>query len=925
MATTRVYILARELGVKSSAIVKKCQVEGLDVKNHMATISAGLAATIREWFSEGENVTTVETAEKVDLAEVRVKRKPRHREVVQGAADSMSDETEVSVLEADEAVAEPVVEDQEAVFEEEPQQAETVEVVEEPTAPAVVAEEASLPAVAEQVEPVEQVEPAEEAKEEEEAKQAEQVEEAEEVEQVEEVPPVTKVEPPKKPEIVVVPAGPMLEKPKPAKLTGPQVVRVEAPEPLDRPRPRSRPRYDAPVTEPLMSGGKDEPRGAVKGTKAKHKDRTHGRRKEEQEAGGDKAARVRKNWRQRDIEERQARLSAAGGEGLRLRPTRRVASKAQREAAAPARPTKAMVSEPILVKDLSAALAVKVTDIIGKLMQHNVMATANQAIASDVAELVALEFETELVVERRASLEEEIRKEFDERERKSLKRRPVVAAMLGHVDHGKTSLLDRIRSTQVAAGEAGGITQHIGASQVSWDNRTVTFLDTPGHEAFTAMRLRGANMTDIVVLTVAADDGVMPQTLEAIAHSKAAGVPIVVALNKIDLPGCDINRIYAQLAEHDLTPTEWGGQTEVVKTSATTGEGISDLLEALDYVAELLEVKADDTIPATGWVVEAKMSPKEGPVATLLIKEGQLSRGDVILAGNTYGRVRTMTSSYGKKVKTAVSSMPMEIGGLNDVPQAGDRFYRLKDINRAKAAAEENKLRAREKSLTERTQVTMDNLFSQIEAGNVKELNLIIRADVQGSVDVLKKYLSELSTSEVRLNILQAMPGGISEGDILLAEASNAIIIGFNVVADEHAARVAEAKGVDVRLYSVIYRITEDLQKSMVGLLEPEEQERALGRAVVRATFKVSRVGTVAGCFVSNGVAVKNAKVRLIRNNIVVRDNLTIDSLKHFKDDVREVKAGFECGIKLAGFDDIKMDDAFDFYEIVKVARTLGS
>jgi len=398
-----------------------------------------------------------------------------------------------------------------------------------------------------------------------------------------------------------------------------------------------------------------------------------------------------------------------------------------------------------------------------------------------------------------------------------------------------------------------------------------------------------------------------------------------VALNKIDLPGCDINRIYAQLAEHDLTPAEWGGTTEVVKTSATTGQGVEDLLEALDYTAELMDLKADDTIPATGWVIEAKMSPQQGPVATVLIKEGQLNKGDIILAGDTHGRVKMMKNSYGKKIKTATSSMPVEVSGLNGVPQAGDRFYCLDDINRAKEAAEESRLRARERSLAERTQVTMDNLFSQIEAGNVKELNLIVRADVQGSVDVLKKYLSELSVDEVRIHILQAMPGGITEGDVLLAEASNAIIIGFNVVADERAAKTAEAEGVDIRLYNVIYRITEDLRKSMVGLLEPEEQERVLGRAVVRATFKVSRIGTVIGCYVSSGVVLKSAKARLIRNNIVVRDNLSLESLKHFKDDAREVKAGFECGIKLAGFDDLKIDDTLEFYETVKVARTLDS
>ena len=900
MATTRVYLLARELGVKSSAIVKKCQDEGLDVKNHMSAISAGLAATINEWFSEGENVTTIETTEKVDLSEVRVKR-PKRTKVVKATPESESGGADGGAVEAAVAEAEPTTA-VEALEEEVLVSTEVAEPVE--VAEGVESEETLvLPEVVAEVPAVEE----------------KQVEEPE----VEEEPEV------------VLPAGPMLKKPKPAKLSGPQVVRVEAPEPLGRPRPRSRPRprRDGPVTEPLIYKGKDkvqtgEPASSTEADKKhgkRHKERTHGRRKEDRDDGLGKKAKSHTKWRERDIEERRARLSAAGGEGLRLRPSRKITSKAQREAAGAARPQKAVVSEPITVKGLSAALAVKVTDIIGKLMQQGVMATANQAISSEVAELVALEFETELIVERKASPEEEIRGEFESRERKHLKKRAVVAAMLGHVDHGKTSLLDKIRSTQVAAGEAGGITQHIGASQVSWDDKTVTFLDTPGHEAFTAMRARGANMTDIVVLTVAADDGVMPQTIEAIAHCKAAGVPIIVALNKIDLPGCDINRIYAQLAEHELTPAEWSGETEVVKTSATTGQGVDDLLEALDYVAQLMDLKADDTIPGTGWVIEAKMSPQQGPVATVLVKEGVLSKGDVLLAGDTYGRIKMMKNSYGKRIKAATSSMPVEIVGLNDVPQAGDRFYCLDDINRAKTAAEEGRLRAREKSLAERTQVTMDNLFSQIAAGNVKDLNLIIRADVQGSVDVLTKYLTELSVDEVRINILQALPGGITEGDVILAEASNAIIIGFNVVADERAAKSAEAEGVDIRLYSVIYRITEDLKKSMVGMLEPEEQEKTLGRAVVRATFKVSRIGTVAGCYVSNGIVTKNAKARLIRDNIVIRDNLSLESLKHFKDDAREVKTGFECGIKLAGFDDLKMDDTLEFYEIVKVARTLDS
>ena len=627
--------------------------------------------------------------------------------------------------------------------------------------------------------------------------------------------------------------------------------------------------------------------------------------------------------RQRDIEERRARLDAAGSEGLRVRPMRRIASKLQQRIDPAVRPKKAVVNEPITVKELSAALAIKSTDIILKLMKQGVMATANQVIKSDMAELIALEFDTELFVEHKVTVEERIRAEFEQREGKNLRKRPVVAAMLGHVDHGKTSLLDKIRASHVADGEAGGITQHIGASEVIWDDKKVTFLDTPGHEAFTAMRARGANMTDVVVLVLAADDGVMPQTIEAIAHSKAANVPIIVALNKIDLPGYDINRVYAQLSQQELTPTEWGGKTEVVKTSAATGEGVDDLLEALDYVAELLELKADNTIPATGWVVEAKMSAQRGPVATVLIKEGQLKKGDVVLAGDTYGRVKMLRNSYGKSIKTAGSSMPVEIMGLSGVPQAGDRFYCLDDINRAKAAAEESQVDRRERSLAERTQVTLDNLFSQIEAGKTESLNLIVRADVQGSVDVLKKYLSELSTEEVKINILHAAPGGITEGDVVLAEASNAIIIGFNVITEEHAAKIADARGVEIRLYNVIYRITEDLRQSMVGLLAPEENENSLGRATVRTTFKISRLGTIAGCYVSTGLVAKNAKMRLIRDNIVLKDNLKLESLKHFKDDVRQVKTGFECGIRIAGFDDVKVDDVLEFYEIVKVARTL--
>jgi translation initiation factor IF-2 len=576
-----------------------------------------------------------------------------------------------------------------------------------------------------------------------------------------------------------------------------------------------------------------------------------------------------------------------------------------------------------LVKDLSAALALKVGEVIGKLMSQGVMATANQVIPADAAELLALEYGTELTVVRKKGVLEEIGDEFESHSREKLQKRPPIVTMLGHVDHGKTSLLDKIRSASVASGEAGGITQHIGAYQVELNGKKVSFLDTPGHEAFTAMRARGANMTDIVVLVVAADDGVMPQTVEAIHHAKAAGVTIIVALNKCDISGVDFNRIYGQLAEHELTPAEWSGNTEIIKTSAITGEGIEELIEHLDYQAELNDYQADSMVPAQGWIVESKMSQTKGPVATVLVKEGTLEKGSTILAGGASGRVRTMTDSRGRSVKIATPSMPVEITGLDSVPVAGDKFFCLKDLNRAKSAAEQVQHATREEGLARRSTVTLDNLFSHIEAGNVKELNLIIKADVQGSVDVLIKYLTELSTEEVKIKIIHAAVGGVTEGDVVLAEASEAIVIGFNVVPDERVRQIADSKKVDIRLYSIIYRITEDLKAAMLGLLEPEYEEKSLGRLVVRNTFKVSSVGTIAGCFVSSGLVSKNAKLKLIRDNIVVKNDCVIETLKHFKDDVREVKAGLECGVKVAGYDDIKIDDEFEAFEVVEIARTL--
>jgi translation initiation factor IF-2 len=880
-AVTRVHLLAKELGVKSKAILDKCRAEGLDIKNHMSTISAGLAATIREWFSEGEHSTTVETAKKVDLKKVRI---PKKRKSAAKKAKDVAEDEQVS--EAAAAVS-----------------AEKEAAVEEPT------KAVTKPKAKAKAKPKAKAKAKVKAKAKTKAK--------------------AKAKPKPKP---IVPAGPMLKKPKPAELTGPKVIRVEKIEPEElsprRPRPPKsvkpkRPRYDEPISEPLMMTSPEIP-GLTKPKKTP-RDKTRDRRKDADAVSEEtrKTKAFTKRMRAKDFEERQARLAAARGESLRSRPVRRIETKQPGEPTPAERPERAVISEPITVKDLSAALAVKAGDIIEKLMNQSVMATANEIIATDVAELISLDFGTELIVELKQSLQDQIEAEFQARERKNLERRPPVVTMLGHVDHGKTSLLDRIRSTSVAKGEAGGITQHTGAYQVEWKSKKVTFLDTPGHEAFTAMRARGANMTDIVVLVVAADDGVMPQTVEAIHHAEAAGVDIIIALNKIDLPGVDINRTYGQLAEHGLTPAEWGGEVEIVKTSAVTGEGIEDLIEHLDYIAELREFKADSKMPASGWVVEARMTPTQGAVATILIKEGQLKKSDIVLAGAGYGRIRTLKDSHGKTIKKTTSSMPVEISGLSGVPQAGDKFFCLDDINKAKEAAEQNKMRTRERSLARRSRITLDNLFAQIEAGNIKELNLIIKADVQGSVDVLIKYLSELNTDEVKIKILHAAVGGVTEGDVVLAQASGAIVIGFNVVPDDRVREIADSSGVDIRLYNVIYRITEDLRDAMAGLLEPELEERQLGRSVVRNTFKVSSIGTIAGCFVSTGTITKNAKLRLIRDNIVIKDECSIESLKHFKDDVHQVKAGLECGIKIAGFDDVKIDDVLEAYEIVEIARTL--
>ena len=522
--------------------------------------------------------------------------------------------------------------------------------------------------------------------------------------------------------------------------------------------------------------------------------------------------------------------------------------------------------------------------------------------------------------------------ELEQRERTDVRRRPPVVAVLGHVDHGKTSLLDRIRSTDRAAHEAGGITQHIGAFRTTiagsdGSQKSVVFLDTPGHQAFTNMRARGANLADVVVLVVAADDGVMPQTTESINHAKAAGTPIVVALNKIDKPDAtegNIQKIFGQLADKGLNPVEWGGETEIIKVSAITGAGIPDLIEVLDYQAELRELTADYEGRAHGQVIEAELDPGRGPVARVLVQEGQLHVGDVVVIGRAYGKVRSMVDDHGKQLPQVGPATPVEISGIDEVPDAGDKMYSVGDLRKAEDIATQRRELERKQELAAKTKVTLDNGFEQMKNAATKELRVVLKADMQGSVEVLRKTLEDLSTEEVRVKVLHAAVGGITESDVLLAEASDAVIVGFEVIASAVARAEAERRGVDVRLYRIIYEIVEDVRRALEGMLSPTKREDVLGHAEVRDVFRVSKVGAIAGCYVTDGVVRRNAHIRVTRDGIVVEHDRTLESLKRFKEDAREVRAGMECGCKIEGYDDIREGDVLECYVTTEVRATLA-
>ncbi len=577
------------------------------------------------------------------------------------------------------------------------------------------------------------------------------------------------------------------------------------------------------------------------------------------------------------------------------------------------------IPENITVKDLATEMKKTSGEVIKKLFNYGIMATINNSIDFDTAFLVAQEFGIT------AYKKEEVKEEdilFDETEDSSedLEPRPPVVVVMGHVDHGKTSLLDAIRSTNVIEGEAGGITQHIGAYKVNIAGREITFLDTPGHEAFTAMRARGAQITDVAILVVAADDGVMPQTVEAINHAKAAEIPIIVAINKIDLPGANIDKIKQELMEYELVPEEWGGDTIYVPISAKKKLNIDNLLEMVLLVADMKELKANPHKQAKGTVIEARLDKAKGPIASILVQRGTLDEGDTIVVGKSIGRIRAMKNDKGQRVKKAGPSTPVEVMGLTEVPEAGDTFYEVKDEKMAKHLIERRKRQERENAINENSKVTLSNLFEKMESENLKQLNIIVKADVQGTAQALKQSLEKLSNDEVKVRVIHAVAGAVTESDVQLAKAGKCIIIAFNVRPVNTAKDMAEKENVEIKQYSVIYQAIEDVEAAMKGMLDPIYEEKVIGNAVVRQTFKVSGVGTIAGAYVLDGKVERNAGVRVIRENVVIHDGKLI-SLKRFKDDVKEVSKGFECGLQIDGYDDVKEEDTLEFYIMEEVKR----
>jgi translation initiation factor IF-2 len=1029
----RVHQLAKELGVNSKDIVSKCHAEGIeDIENHLSPVSAGLAATVREWFGTAPSHSAVETAPPVAV-ETRAKAAPKRGRstrsgneadgsgdggdsgdrpnVSQVAAtldpdDAPSADGRRESVGATEVLTEPKsalksapvartpsavdgTESQERVAPSAPAPSRTAAPSSERAghdagtlaasgpssgAPLGPRSEATAPASpptprdAERFAAADAVAPSSPVAAGDPVSQApgSMVAEPETDEPISDAPtrPLHKAtavehrpheprrpeggaerpgrppEPPRdRPQITeraqfvpvmnvpvrpdnVKPVGPMLDTPEKISMAGPRVIRVEAAESLPTPRARSGPGAGGPGSRP--GGG-----GAGAGAAGP---RRNDRRRDGQSPGRSGRAFAPNEtpfepWRPQDLVERDKRLEKSSGFiRSHRRDVRRPMSGGRQSG--PLRPEGPFrVSEPITVKELSEATGVKVVDILKRLLLSGTMATINSAIDSEKAIDVMLDLNIELEIVPQQSMEEQIATRFETRETVDVQPRSPVVTILGHVDHGKTSLLDKIRNTNVASGEAGGITQKTSAFQVPVKagdhNRVVTFIDTPGHEAFTGMRSRGAKVTDIVVLVVAADDGVMPQTVESINHAKAAGVPIVVALNKIDKPEAteaNITRVLGQLAANGLNPTEWGGSVEVIRTSATKGTGIQDLLDILDYQAELLGITAGHGGHARGTVLEARTEEGRGAVANLLVQEGTLRKGNFIVIGRAFGRVRDIINDRGQRVDFATPATPVAISGIDGLPDAGDKFFVVDSVKAAEEAAEERRQAERQRELAA-PRVTLDNIFEHLQKGQRKELALVLKTDVHGSLETLRALVGKMSNDEVTVSIKHSAIGGITEADVVLAETTGAIVIGFNVTTSGKVRQIAEEKGVEIRLYEIIYNITDDLRKAIAGMLEPEQKLEVLGHADVRQVFRITKVGSVAGCYVTDGVIERNAQIRVTRDGIVVEKDRRLEQLRRFKEDVREVRAGQECGMKISGYDDIREGDVLECYKTVSVAR----
>ena len=637
--------------------------------------------------------------------------------------------------------------------------------------------------------------------------------------------------------------------------------------------------------------------------------------KPQRQKAKDKDAYKKKDYRQDDREDRKVKQTKKGKPAPQpQKPQPKAEQKVEEKI------SMITIPEVLTIKELADKMKIQPSAIVKKLFMQGKIVTVNQEVDFETAEEIAMEFEVLCEKEEVVDVIEELLKE-DEEDETTMEKRPPVVCVMGHVDHGKTSLLDAIRNTNVIDREAGGITQHIGAYVANVNGERITFLDTPGHEAFTAMRLRGAQSTDIAILVVAADDGVMPQTVEAISHAKVAGIEIIVVVNKIDKPSANIERVKQELTEYELIPEDWGGSTIFVPVSAKTGEGLEDLMEMILLTAEVLELKANPNRQARGLVIEAELDKGKGSVATVLVQKGTLRVGDAIAAGSAHGRVRAMIDDKGRRVKEAGPSTPVEILGLNDVPNAGEVFVGCANDKEARSFAETFISQGRVKMLEEtKSKMSLDDLFTQIQAGNLKELGIIVKADVQGSVEAVKQSLVKLSNDEVVIKIIHGGVGAINESDVTLASASNAIIIGFNVRPDATAKEIAEREGVDLRLYRVIYNAIADVEAAMKGMLDPVFEEKVLGHAEVRQTFKASGVGTIAGSYVLDGVFERNCSARVVRDGVVIFDG-ALASLKRFKDDVKEVKAGYECGFVFEKFNDVKEGDQVEAYKMVEIPR----